>query len=77
MPCNAWLRPPWVRDGSWRGTRVPKVSRLVEIFWNATGMRVPPNIIWQCWPTQHENTPAENLEGIRQSIVCRLDEAAM
>ena len=64
----------WIME---RGTRVPKVSRLVEIFLNATGMQVSPDIIWQCWPVQHENTPAQNLEGIRQNIVCRLDEAAM
>ena len=58
------------------GTKVPKVSRLVEIFLNATGMRVSLGIIWQCCPTPRENTPVQNLEGIRQSIVCRLDEAA-
>ena len=36
-----------------------------------------PDIIWQCWPAQCENTPMQNLEGIRQNIVRRLDEAAM
>ena len=64
----------WITE---KGTRVPKISRLVEIFLNATGMRVSPNIIRQCWPAQHENTPVQNLEGIRQGIVCKLDEAAM
>ena len=60
-----------------RGTRVPKVSRLVEIFLNATRTQVSPDIIQQCWPAQHENMPVQNLEGIRQNIVRRLDEAAM
>ena len=58
-------------------TKVPKVSRLVETFLNATGTRVSPDIIWQCWPTPHENMPVQNLEGIRQSIVHRLEEVAM
>ena len=58
-------------------TRVPKVSRLVEIFLNVTGTRVPPNKIRQCWPAQRENMPTQNLDGIRQNIVHRLDEAAM
>ena len=56
--------------------RVPKVSRLVQIFLNATRTQVSPDIIQQCWPAQHENMPIQNLEGIRQNIVCRLDEAA-
>ena len=77
MLYNVWQRPPWVGNGSQRGTRVPKISRLVGIFLNATGMQVPPNIIRQCWPAQHENTPVQKLEGIRQGIVHKLDEAAM
>ena len=60
-----------------RGTRVPKISRLVEIFLNATGTQVSLNIIWQCWPVQHENMLVQNLEGIRQGIVHKLDEAVM
>ena len=63
----------WITE---RGTKVLKVSRLVEIFLNATRTQVSPNIIWQCWPAQCENMPIQNLEGIRQSIVCRLDEVA-
>ena len=58
-----------------RGTRVPKISRLVEIFLNATGTRVSPNIIWQCLPVQHENTLVQKLGGIRHGIVHKLDEA--
>ena len=64
----------WITES---GTKVPKVSRLVEIFLHATGTRVSPDIIQQYWPAPRENTPVQNLEGIRQSIVCRLDEAAM
>ena len=78
MLYNAWLRPPWVGNGSWRkGSRVPKVSKLVEIFLNATGTRVSPDIIQQYFPAQRKNTPVQNLEGIQLNIVRRLDEAAM
>ena len=64
----------WVME---RGTRVSKISRLVEIFLNATGRWVSPNIIWQCWPAQHEDTPVQNLEGFRQGIVCKLDKVVL
>ena len=64
----------WVME---RGIRVPKITRVVEIFLNATGMRVSPNIIQQCWPARREDMPVQNLEGVRQGIVCKLDEAAM
>ena len=64
----------WITE---RGIRVPKITRVVEIFLNATRMWVSPNIIWQCWPMQRENTPVQNLDGMRQSIVCKLDETAM
>ena len=46
----------WITE---KGTRVPKVSRLVKIFLNATRMRVSPDIVWQCWPAQHQNTPTQ------------------
>ena len=35
---------------AYRGIRVPKISRLVEIFLHATGTRVSLDIICQCWP---------------------------
>ena len=63
----------WITEGE---IRVPNITRVVEIFLNATGTRVSPNIIWQCWPAQHENTPVQNLEGMRQSIVHKLDKTA-
>ena len=64
----------WVME---RGIRVPKITRVVEIFLNATGTRVSPNIIRQCWPARHEDTLVQNLEGMRQGIVHKLDEVAM
>ena len=64
----------WVTE---RGIRVPKITRVVEIFLNATGTWVSLNIIWQCWPAWHEDMPVQNLEGVRQGIVRKLDEAAM
>ena len=71
---EASLGQRWIME---KGKRVPKISKLVEIFLNVTGMRVSPDIIWQCWPAQHKNMPVQNLEGIRQGIVCKLDEVAM
>ena len=32
------------------GIRVPKISKVVEVFLHATGTRVPPERIRQCWP---------------------------
>ena len=63
----------WISE---RGIRVPKITRVVEIFLNTTGTQMSPNIIQQCWTTWHENTPVQNLEGVRQSIVHKLDETA-
>ena len=64
----------WISE---RGIRVPKITRVVEIFLNTTGTQVSPNRIWQCWPTRHENMPVKNLESVRQSIIRKLDETAM
>ena len=33
-----------------KGIRVPKISRVVEVFLHATGTHVPSDIIRQCWP---------------------------
>ena len=64
----------WVTE---RGIRVPKITRVVEIFLNTTGSQVSPNIIWQCWPAQCQDMPVQNLGGVRQSIICKPDEAVM
>ena len=61
----------WIMEG---GIRVPKITRVAEIFLNTTGTQVSPNIIRQCWPAQRENMPVQNLDGMRQSIVRKLDE---
>ena len=50
---------------TYKGIRVPKISRLVEIFLHATGTRVSPDIIRQCWPARHDDMPVQNLGGIR------------
>ena len=62
---------------AYRGIRVPKISRLVEIFLHATGTLVSPDIIHQCWPAWHDETPVQNLDGIRWNIILKLDEIAM
>ena len=62
---------------AYKGIRVPKISRLVEVFLHATGMRVSPDIIRQCWPAWRDDMPVQNLCGIRRNIVFKLDEVAM
>ena len=59
---------------AYREIRVPKISRLVEIFLHATGTQVSPAIIHQCWPTRHDETPVQNFDGIRLNIIHKLDE---
>ena len=61
---------------AYKGIRVPKISRLVEVFLHATGMRVSPDIICQCWPAQRDDTLVQNLCGIGRNIVFKLDEVA-
>ena len=63
----------WISE---RGIRVPKITRVVEIFLNATGTWVPPNRIRKCWSAWRNNIPVQNLRGMRQSIVRQLDELA-
>ena len=58
------------------GIRVPKISRVVDVFLHATGTRIPPDIIRQCWPAQQTEMPMQNLDGIRRDIVYKLDEVA-
>ena len=62
---------------TYKGIRVPTISKVVEVFLHATGTCVPPDIIRQCWPTWCTETPMQNLDGIRWHIVCKLDEVAM
>ena len=35
---------------AFEGRRVSKITRVVEVFLHATGTRVPPERICQCWP---------------------------
>ena len=60
----------------YRGVRVPKISRLVEVFLHAMGTRVSPDIIRQCWPVWCSETLVQSLDGIRQNIILKLDEVA-
>ena len=61
---------------AFEGRRVPKIARVVEVFLHATGTRVPPEIIRQCWPARRAEIPMQNLDGIRRDIVRKLDEVA-
>ena len=59
-----------------KGIRVPKISKVVEVFLHATGTRVPLDIIRQCWPARRTEMLMQNLDGIRWDIVYKLDEVA-
>ena len=61
---------------AYEGRRVPKIARVVEVFLHATGTRVPPERIRQCWPMRRAEIPMQSLEGIRRDIVRKLDEVA-
>ena len=61
----------WVTEGK---DMVPKVSSLVETFMATTGMCMPPHVVQQCWPMLHNETPVQDLKGIKEHIVKRLDE---
>ena len=64
----------WISE---KGIRVPKITRVVGIFLNATGTWVSPDKIRKCWPTRCGNIPVQSLKGMRQSVVRKLDEVAM
>ena len=78
-PTTQWLKPPvggrWI---AYRGIRVPKISRLVEIFLHATGTWVftgrNPSVLACTW---RDEMPVQNLDGIRRDIIFKLDEVAM
>ena len=58
-------------------TMVPEVSNLVKTFMTATGMRIPPHVIRQCWPMLcKEETLQQELGGIHRVVVCKLNEVA-
>ena len=62
----------WTTEGE---TMVP-VSSLVETFMAATGMCVPLHVVQQCWPMPLDKMPVQDLEGIKEYIVHRLDKVA-
>ena len=55
---------------------IPQVSNLVETFMAMTGTCVSSHIIRECWPLSQEETPQQDLNGIREVIVHRLDKVA-
>ena len=68
---EASMGQSWTMEGE---TMVPQVSSLVETFMAMTGTSVPPHVLWQCWPTLLNEMPVQNVRGIKEDIVCRLDE---
>ena len=63
----------WVMEGD---TMVPQVSNLVETFLASTGTHISPHIIKECLPLPQGETPQQDLDGIQEVIVCKLDEVA-
>ena len=63
----------WTTEGK---TMTPQVSNLVEMFMAMTGTCVSPYIIRECWPLPQEETSQQDLHGIWEVIVQRLDEVA-
>ena len=53
---------------------VPKVSPLVETFLAVMGSRMPPHVIRQCWPVPHEEVPVQDITGVKEHIIKKLDE---
>ena len=68
---EASLGQRWI---AYKGIRVPKSSRLVEIFLHSTGTCVSPDIIHQCWPARRSEMLVQSLDGIRRNIILKLDE---
>ena len=61
----------WTTEGK---TMVPEVSSLVETFMAATGTHMPLHVVQQCWPSLHDKMPVQDLKGIKEDIVHRLDK---
>ena len=76
--CPATSGRSLCRQRRWLPSReeIPKIARVVEVFLHATRTHVPPERIHQCWSVRHTEIPMQNLEGIRQNIVRKLDEVA-
>ena len=58
-------------------TMVPEISSLVETFMAMPGMHMPLYVVQQCWPAPRDKTPVQDLKGIKEGIVHRLDEVVM
>ena len=71
---EAATRWAWMTEG--RGM-VPQVSPLVQAFLMATGRRVSPCVLRECWPPEHNLIPRQPMDKIQALITQRLDEDAM
>ena len=76
---NTWWRPLWASVGSQMvENMVPKVSSLVETFVAAMGIHACPLMLSdRCWPVLHDEMPVQDLKGIKEGIVHRLDKVVM
>ena len=55
----------WMTEG---GGMVPQVSPLVQAFLTATGRRVSPCILCECWPPEHNIIPRGTLVPYKQVL---------
>ena len=56
---------------------VPQISPLVHVFLAATGRRMCPRAIHECWLPEHSIVPKEPMDEIRVIVMQWLDETAM
>ena len=63
----------WMTEG--RGM-VPQVSPLVQAFLMATGRRVSPCALCECWPLQHNIIPRQPMDETQALVTQCLDEDA-
>ena len=55
---------------------VPQVSPLVQAFLAATGRRVSPSVLHECWLLENSIIPRQPMDEIRALITQHLDEVA-
>ena len=63
----------WVAEGE---GMVPRVSPLTQAFLSATGRRISPSILWECWPPKHDIVPRQPMSKVRTCITRCLDQVA-
>ena len=55
----------------------PRVSPLTQAFLSATGWRISPAILRECWPPKHDIVPRQPMNEVRARVTHCLDQVAM